>query len=155
VIPFVILAAVFGAARFSPGRARGAGIALVGTIAFFALFTPKANIPALIDRARAQGARPFEDALALVPGDASVSATEGLGGRLSERRTIYSFPMVRDAEYVVVDRLDAFIPALPGEVRGRRPGVMSAALDRLIASGRYQILLDRGAILVLRRKAQP
>jgi uncharacterized membrane protein len=55
-------------------------------------------------------------ALALVPDDAAVSATNALGAHLSARRRIYSFPVLREAMWVAVDTqrltyLDSLRPA--------------------------------------------
>lgn len=51
-------------------------------------------------------ARVLARAVAMVPadGDVVVSATNHAGGHLSARHRIYSFPVVRDAEWVLVDR---------------------------------------------------
>ena len=46
------------------------------------------------------------DALSLIPPGVPVSASNQLGGHLSERLRIMIFPVVREANWVVVDRQD-------------------------------------------------
>jgi hypothetical protein len=47
-----------------------------------------------------------QHAVSLVPDEAPVSATNQLGGHLSERRYIFMFPAVRQARWMVVDLND-------------------------------------------------
>jgi len=90
----------------------------------------------------------MERAVRLIPPDAAVSATNTLGAHLSERRRIYSFPVLGEAEWVVVDRFR-------GSYRDRAvaPGRFAAALARLRAGNRFEVVLDEEQILVLRLRA--
>jgi uncharacterized membrane protein len=85
-------------------------------------------------------------ALARVPGDAVVSATNSLGAHLSARRRILSFPLLLDADWVAVDetRLST------GDRLVARP-----AAERLVAlrrDPRWQLVYSRDGILLFRRR---
>src|SRR5262249_35030173 len=49
-------------------------------------------------------------AVSMIPGDASVAATNSLGSHLAARRYLYVFPDVAKADWVVVDTSDAYLP---------------------------------------------
>ena len=49
-------------------------------------------------------------AVGLIPHGVPVAASNQLGGRLSARRYVYSFPWVRRAQWIVVDRNDWSYP---------------------------------------------
>ena len=85
-------------------------------------------------------------ALTLVPATAAVSATNTLGAHLSERARIFSFPLMREANWVAVDttRL-SYLDAVDGGERAR------VALRRLLGDGSWRIVFDAGGILILRR----
>ena len=91
----------------------------------------------------------MERAVRLVPPDAAVSATNTLGAHLSERRRILSFPVLGEAEWVVVDRFR-------GSFRDQAvaPERFAAALTRLRATGRWATVLDEDEILVLRLRTR-
>jgi len=90
-------------------------------------------------------ARVLDEAVALVPPGARVSAGNYLGSHLSERARIYTFPVVRDAQWVLVDRLR---PAIGDVVRPREH---ARAVADLLAGGRFRVVLDRDGVLVLHR----
>ena len=85
-------------------------------------------------------------ALRLIPAGAPVSATNTLGAHLSERRRVFSFPVVREARWLVVDttRLSYLDRAVGGEQAGR-------ALARLRARGKWRVVYAEDGVLVLRR----
>ena len=87
----------------------------------------------------------MERAVRLVPPDAAVSATNTLGAHLSERRRIFSFPVLGEAEWVVVDQFR-------GSFRDQAvaPERFAAALARLRATGRWETVLEEDEVLVLR-----
>jgi uncharacterized membrane protein len=84
-------------------------------------------------------------ALAVVPDGAPVSATNALGAHLSERRRIFSFPVLREAEWVAVDstRL-TYLDSLKPE--RARPAL--AALRRDPA---WRLVYSEDGVLVFRR----
>jgi uncharacterized membrane protein len=113
IAPFLIAAAVLGVARLGKERARKwSGIALVATAAtgFFSplLFVPSYAL-ALFSPVNAARAK----AVALVPKDAPVATTNQLGGHMSERRRVYSVPVISKASWLAVDVSD---PTIADEV---------------------------------------
>jgi hypothetical protein len=151
LIPFLLVATIFGVARFSPGRARGAAIVVVFSAAFFVIASPMRSVLGYEPSQSRLDA--LEAAAALVPPAARVSSTERIGGPLSARRVIYSFPMIRDAEWVVVDRRDVWIPDLPTVRRGLMPKVMAEAFERLERDPRFRLVFKRDRVDVYRRVA--
>jgi len=87
----------------------------------------------------------MERAVRLVPPDAAVSATNTLGAHLSERRRIFSFPVLGEAEWVVVDQFRASF-----RDQAVAPERFAAALARLRATGRWETVLEEDEVLVLR-----
>jgi uncharacterized membrane protein len=151
IVPFVVGATILGVARFSPGRARGAVLALIASVAFFVAVGPRPG--PFLDAIDARAGESLRQAADLIPSDAAVSASEGLGGRLSERRVIYSFPMIRDADWVIVDRRDPWLPDLPNLRRGWRPEEYASAVRRLERDPRFRQVFNRDGVLVYRRIA--
>jgi uncharacterized membrane protein len=109
VVPALLAATVFGVARLG---ARFAYVAVLAALAGMAILGPLGRVPVRAD-AHDDAAR---RALALVPDGAPVSATNTLGAYLSARKRIFSFPVLREATWVVVDEqrltyLDSLAPA--------------------------------------------
>lgn len=93
-------------------------------------------------------ARVATRAIELVPAGAPVSATNTLGAHLSERRRVFSFPVLREARWVVVDR------RRPSHLDRATDGArFEQALAALRADARYRVVFDEDGILVLRRQA--
>jgi uncharacterized membrane protein len=128
LIPPLVVASVFGAARLSGGSRRRAttiaavvlAVALVENARLGALFKTPASVSAH-DRIAAH-------ALRLVPDGAVVSATNTLGAHLSARRRILSFPRLRDATWVAVDATR--LSYLDRSSGGRRAAVALARFRR-------------------------
>ena len=157
-LPGLMVAAVLGAARLRRRHAwarRPDGRAIVvSTLVAGILLGPLpiwAHVPFGSDLAAREHvvgghAEIAERAIRLVPADAAVSATNTLGAHLSERRRIFSFPVLREATWVVVDRTR---PSYRD--RADEPEMFAAALARIEASGRFEPVFDEDGILVLRR----
>jgi uncharacterized membrane protein len=95
-VPALLAAAVFGAARLGRRAAYAVlGAALAGTIALGPLGRVELRADGHDEAARR--------ALAYVPDDAAVSATNALGAHLSARERVFSFPVLEEAEWAVVD----------------------------------------------------
>jgi uncharacterized membrane protein len=102
ILPFVVAASIFGAARFKVYGDQLSLWALAG-VAAFAVYSP---IYTLSNDVRALGSPVVEaksHALELVPEGVPVSASNLLGGHLSERRYSYTFPSVGKSRWIVVD----------------------------------------------------
>lgn len=84
-------------------------------------------------------------AVALVPEGVPVSASNPLAAHLSERRRIYTFPTIRDAQLVLVDRQRPFVHDL--ESRRRH----DAALRRFEARPEFERIYQRDGVIVFRR----
>jgi hypothetical protein len=89
-----------------------------------------------------------ERALRLVPPDAPVSATNTLGAHLSERRRVFSFPVLAESEWIVVD---GHRPSYRD--RNDAPAAFRDALSRIREDGRFEVVFDEDRVLVLRRRA--
>jgi uncharacterized membrane protein len=83
--------------------------------------------------------------LRAVPAGVAVSATNSLGAHLSERRRIFSFPVLREARWVAVDLRR---PSYLDDATGRR---FAPAYARLRRDGRWQVVRQEDGIVVLRR----
>ncbi len=85
-------------------------------------------------------------ALRLIPGDAVVSATNSLGGHLSERRRLLSFPVLQDAEWIAADE------TRPGYSDRIAPLATSERLRRLRLDPDWRIVFDEDGIVLFRRR---
>jgi uncharacterized membrane protein len=105
IIPFVVAASIFGASRLKTHGVRLSLWALAG-VALIAVYSPiyflGSDVRALGSPRVSAQAR----AVDLVPSSAPVSASNQLGGHLSERRYVYTFPHVLRSKWIVVDLND-------------------------------------------------
>jgi uncharacterized membrane protein len=86
-------------------------------------------------------------AVAEVPDDAVVSATNSLGAHLSARERILSFPYVQDAEWVVADETQ------PGYGDRIAPLATATRLAQLRRSAAWELVFEEDGVLVFRRAA--
>ena len=159
-LPGLFVAAVLGAARLRrrfawANRPEGRAV-VVSTFVAGILLGPLPvwrDVPFGSDLATREHivghhARVAARAVALIPADAPVSATNTLGAHLSARRRIFSFPVLRDATWVAVDeQRPSYRDTADAPVRFER------AYAALRASGRYQVVFDEDGVVVLRLKA--
>lgn len=109
IVPFVVAASIFGAARFNK-RAVSLSLwvmAAAGAVAIWSpIFLGSRDLQALgSPRLSAK-----THAVGLIPDGVAVSATNQIGGHLSERPFIYTFPVVRRARWIIVDSSDPTYP---------------------------------------------
>jgi len=83
--------------------------------------------------------------ISAVPGDAAVSATNNLGAHLSERRRIFSFPVLREARWVAVD---VTRPSYLDDATGKK---FAAAYARLRKDRRWHVVKAEDGVIVLQR----
>lgn len=88
----------------------------------------------------------LDRALGLVPAGVSVSATNQLGAHLSERRRIFTFPTVDDAEYVVVDEVN------PSFGDARQTSDQAAVVVALRNDRRYRLIFSEDGVLVFKAR---
>ena len=138
-IPALLAATVYGVARVGE---RAGFVAALAALAGAIALGPVGRVDVAAGAHDAAARR----ALAVVPDDAPVSATNALGAHLSERQRIFSFPVLREAEWVVVDstRL-TFLDSL--EPERARPAL--AALRR---DPDWRLVFDEDGILVFQRR---
>jgi len=138
-IPALLAATVYGVARVGE---RAGYVVLLAALAGAIALGPVGRVDIAAGPHDAAARR----ALALVPDDAPVSATNALGAHLSDRRRIFSFPVLRDAEWVVVDstRLTFLDSLAPGRAR--------PALAALRRDPAWRLVFADDGILVFRRR---
>jgi hypothetical protein len=142
IAPFLVAGAVLGAARFP----RLAPVALAASLAGAVVLGPLWSGELSPDRVSAHD-RIAARAVELIPSGAPVSSTNGLGAHLSERSRIFSFPAVREAEWVAVDlRRASYLD------RRSAPSTAAVPLARLLTSGAWSTVLEEDGIFVLRRR---
>jgi uncharacterized membrane protein len=146
VIPFLLAASVLGLARLSPKmRVRGAAAVLCVSIALLVIRGPFPGTPLRdsywqLNHPNAAHVEALRSAIALVPGDASVTATGFLHPNLSARRYTYTLPFVGPSEWVVLDTRPVVI-----EERG------DAIRKRLETDRRWIRVFSRDGVFVFRR----
>jgi uncharacterized membrane protein len=157
-IPGLLVGAVFGAARLARRRRAlapwiASGIVVLGVVANVRL----APVPLWrhVPGGESRGAREatFTDhdralsrAAHLVPRGATVSATNALGGHLSERRSVLSFPQLGDARWVAVDETR---PSYLDRVSAPLP--TASAIRRLRRDSEWRLVFSEDGVLVFRR----
>ncbi len=157
-IPGLVAAAVLGATRVQrrwPGASRplGAGLVLLvlaagvvlgplpiwAHVPFGSTLATDAHIVTTHDRAAAR-------VIGVIPPDAPVSATNTLGAHLSERRRIFSFPVIREATWIA---LDLTRPSYRDNAPGKG---FARAYARLQRSGAWSVVAQEDGVVVLRKK---
>ena len=106
VVPFLVAATIFGAARFERRRVELSLWVLTGVTAI-AVFSPLASIARDVRALGSPQVSAEARAISLIPPGVPVSATNKLGSHLSERRFIYSFPYVHKSRWIVIDVHDS------------------------------------------------
>ena len=116
-------------------------MAALAALAGAVVLGPLGRVPVRADAHDAAARR----GLALVPAGAAVSATNTLGAHLSARRRIFSFPVLREADWVAVDeRRLTYLDSL-------RPDAGTAALAALRRNPQWRRVFAEDGILVFRR----
>jgi uncharacterized membrane protein len=106
ILPFLVAAAVFGAARFKRRRVELSLWVLAGATAI-AVFSPLSTLASDVRALGSPLVAARAHAASLIPAGAPLSASNQLGGHLSERRYIYLFPAVGKARWIAVDANDS------------------------------------------------
>jgi uncharacterized membrane protein len=138
-IPALLAATVYGVARIGE---RAGYVAALAALAGAVALGPVGRVD--IDAGPHDAAA--RRALAVLPEDAPVSATNALGAHLSDRRRIFSFPVLREAEWVAVDstRL-TYLDSL-------RPQRSRPALAALRRDPDWRLVFAEDGILVFRKR---
>ena len=142
IAPFLVAGAIFGAARVP----RLIPVVLVASLAGAVFLGPLWAGELRPDRISDHD-RIAERAVELIPSDAPVSSTNGLGAHFSARRRVFSFPVIRESEWVAVDlRRASYLD------RRSAPSTTAVPLARLRRSGAWETVLEDDGIFVLRRR---
>jgi uncharacterized membrane protein len=80
-------------------------------------------------------------AVSLIPDGVPVSASNIIGGHLSNRRQIMLFPVIRDAEWIAVDTADT---------EGASP--FRPVVERLKRRGSFKTVYESNGVVVMRRR---
>jgi uncharacterized membrane protein len=102
IVPFVVAASIFGAARFK-GRGDQLSLWALAGAAAVAVYSPIYTLPKDVHALSTPLVAAKSHAVGLVPAGVPVSASDQLGGHLSERRYSYTFPVVGRSRWIVVD----------------------------------------------------
>lgn len=142
IVPFVVAASIFGAARF---KRQGVRLSLwvLAASACIAIYSP---ILGLSSDVRALGSplvSAKSQALSLIPKDVPVSASNQLGGHLAARRYSYIFPTVRQAHWIVIDANDGTYIDTKGYKR---------IVRAYETSKRWRVIFSSHGIAVLRKR---
>jgi len=141
ITPLLVAGAILGAARLPRLAPLVLAASLVGAVALGPLGTGEL-VP---DRMSAHD-RVAARALELIPPDAAVTSTNGLGAHLSARRRVFSFPVIGDATWVAVDlRRASYLD------RRSAPSTAAIPLARLRLTGDWTTELEEDGIFVLSR----
>jgi uncharacterized membrane protein len=143
IIPFLVAGTMLGAARVPLLAPVALAASLAGAVVLGPLWAGE-----LVPNRLSAHDRVAARAVGLVPSHAPVSSTNGLGAHLSARRRVFSFPVIRESEWVAVDLRRASYLDRPSA-----PSTAAIPLARLAASGDWETVLDEDGILVLRRRA--
>jgi uncharacterized membrane protein len=100
IIPFVVAASVLGTARLRSKRLLPP--ALIGVAFMLAVLSPLVYAGRLIAADRQDEVRAMQRAVRLIPSNAPVSAARSLGGNVSTRRVVVTFPAVARAQWVLI-----------------------------------------------------
>ena len=148
IVPFTVAASIFGAARLKRDPNRVSLWALV-TVSCLAVISPIYLTIARGDIAAALSASPARTAkahaISLVPEDVPVSASNQLATYIPARRYMYVFPVVRRADWVVVDRNDDTYADGPGYRRAVRGASSNGRWRRIYSSHGIEVLHRRAA----------
>ena len=146
IVPFLVAASILGLARLrrrppaflagAAARTRAVAAVWVGTAALSGVYLGPVPwwgaVPWVGSDARTEQydvtdhSRAMARAVALIPDDVPVSAGNLLGSHLSERERVYTFPVIGDARWIVVD---ARRPYLADRLLPRAHAVELAALE--------------------------
>jgi uncharacterized membrane protein len=142
IVPFVVAASVLGARRFRDvDRTSLHALAAVISVAIWSVIVlAHFEQKGLAQVSQSSPTRQAKtEALALIPANATVAATNQLAGYLSNRRRILTFPYVREARWLIVDANDDTRP-------GYRDGIAKLRRDP-----RWRQVFGANGISVFRR----
>jgi uncharacterized membrane protein len=162
IAPFLVAGSVLGIARLPAARrVQAASAVLVLCIGSSLVLGPWPGLPA---RERlwpdgipsADNVEALREAVVRVPEGAPVAATNKAGSHLSARRYFFSIPRLGNAEWVVIDMQDPWVPLPPRKpIRstwGRKdPALLQRLKLQLESSSDWDRVSESHGVLVFRR----
>jgi uncharacterized membrane protein len=151
IIPFVVVASIFGAARFKRHAGR-VSLWVLTAVLCTAIYSPVLALIRDVPELGSPVASAQAHAISLIPDGARVSASDGLGGHLSARTYIATFPYVRRARWIVVDRKD---PSYATAARARASGIyldFKRTLRKYEADKSWRHVFSSDGIIVLQKR---
>jgi uncharacterized membrane protein len=155
LIPPLVIAAIFGAKRLSRWTLPVAFVLVVaalvgnyrlGPIPGWRHLPGGQTFQATAARVTVHD-RVADRALRLIPGDAVVSATNTLGGHLSARGRVLSFPFIEDSQWIAADETQ------PGYADRYAPTPTATQLAALRRNPEWRLVFEEDGILVFRRRS--
>ena len=159
-VPFLLAAAVLGLGRLPRARRVPWAAAVLAASGALALMlgpwpgAPGARPIALHTEFPETHVDALAAAVALVPANEAVSATNAVGSQLSERRYLYSVPVTGRARWIVLDTWNTWMPGTASREEGLQPELMRAFLDRVRTSAEWRLVFERDRIFVFQRKSE-
>ena len=157
VFPFLIAATVLGISRLEARRRERAALAVLVVSAILALgvgpWSRVLGVTPLGGREPLPASRvdALRDAVALVPDGAPVASSNVAGAHLSARRSIFTIPVLGNAEWVLVDRDDPYVTSPDSPILLFRPRVPEDVARRLERDARWTKVFERGSVVVFRK----
>jgi uncharacterized membrane protein len=151
IVPYLFAASVFGLRRYRPRMRLLVSMAVVffcGLLLVAIAPRPGRDPYVYAERDSARHLDAVRAALAHVPDGAPVATTNRIGGQVSDRRYVYSFPLRANADWVVVDRRDPWL-ASAGE--GDAPRLFQRELASLESDARFELIFAQDGVLAYRR----
>jgi uncharacterized membrane protein len=155
LIPPLVIAAIFGAKRLSRWTLPVAFVLVVaalvgnyrlGPIPGWRHLPGGQTFQATAARVTVHD-RVADRALRLIPGDAVVSATNTLGGHLSARGRVLSFPFIEDSQWIAADETQ------PGYADRYAPTPTATQLAALRRNPEWRLVFEEDGILVFRHRS--
>jgi len=87
-------------------------------------------------------------AVAMIPSGVPVSATNPAGGRLSDRMHVYAWPVIGDAQWVLVDTINTWL--LDGRVK---PWINVPYVEAFERTGQFDLVYRGDGVDLFRRKS--
>lgn len=157
VIPFLIAATVFGIARLSSQlRTLAAASVLVTSTVIALAVSPWSLLVGVVPLGGrtslpASHVEALREALTLVPRDAKVTVSNRVGAHLSDRRTLYVVPVLRDAEWALLDLDDPWATEPGSPLLHKRPAAVRLLARRLDRDESWVKIFERNPVVVFRR----
>jgi uncharacterized membrane protein len=161
IVPFLVAASAVGLSRVpvaNRGQAATVVLAVTGASAFVLGPWPGARGASTLDLGPdvpASRANALRAAVALIPGDARVSATSRVGSHLSGRRYFYSVPLVERSEWIVLDTQDPWIQGSDSQPARFDPAVGSKFKERIRSSSEWKQVFGREGVYVFQNVPPP